>query len=146
MFYRNVLAISCFLLFISHAVADDSQRHQQVGGMDVYLGVIPAQLTQEHPKMHGGASSKEHRYHVLIALFDSESGKRITEAEVTATVSPLGRLGKKMTLGPMHGKALTFGNYFTLHKPELYRIKVKIKRDKEASVMMANFVYQRPRD
>lgn len=146
MIFRTILFISSLLLVFGQAVAEDAQRHQSVGNMDVYLGVIPAQLTQDHPKMHGGDSSGEHRYHVLVALFDHKSGERIKEAEVQATVSPLGQIGTTMTLEPMHEQDPSFGNYFTLDKPEHYRIKVDIQRDKQTPVVTANFVYQRPRD
>ena len=146
MVYRNVIAICSLLLLFGHAVADDAQRHQKVGGMDVYLGVIPAQLTQGHPKMHSGASLEEHRYHILVALFDNKTGKRITDAEIKTTVSPLGQIGKTMVLEPMHEEVRSFGNYFTLLKPEHYRIKLEIQRGNEAPVVTASFVYQRPRD
>ncbi len=146
MVYRNAIAICSLLLWFGHAVADDAQRHQRVGGMDVYLGVIPAQLTQGHLKMHGGASLEEHRYHVLVALFDNKTGKRITNAEIKATVSPLGQMGKTKMLESMHEEVRSFGNYFTLHKPEHYRIKVEIQRGDKMPVVTANFVYQRPRD
>lgn len=146
MFCRNLFVIACFLLFATQLMADDSQRHAQAGGMDLYLGVVPAQLTLDYPMMHGDVSSEEHRYHLLIALFDSKSGRRITEAVVKATVSPLGQEGKTMTLEPMPGDAVTFGNYFTLNQPEHYRIKIEVQRDRDSSATVANFIYQRSQD
>jgi len=110
-----------------------------------YLGVIPAQLTQEHPGMHGGGADKEHRYHVLVALFDSKSGERITDASVKATVSSLGMGGSTEVLEPMHGEALSYGNYFSLLKPELYRVRVEIQRGKDSDKSVAKFVFLRPR-
>ena len=146
MSHRNLLVFFGLLFAANLAMADDSERHQRVDGMSVYLGVIPAQLTQEHPGMHGGASDKAHRYHVLVALFDSKSNQRITDARVKATVSPLGLGGRTKALEPMNEELLSYGNYFTMGKPELYRIRVEIQRGKGGDKSVANFIYQRPRD
>ncbi len=146
MLYRNILVFFCLIFVANVAMADDPQRHQQVDGMDIYLGVIPAQITQEHPGMHGGAGGKEHRYHVLVALFDSRSGKRITDASVKAAVFPLGLRRSPEELEPMRGEPLSYGNYFTLHKPERYRIRVEIRRGDDKHLSVVEFVFQRPLD
>jgi len=146
MLHRKTFVCFCFLLVANLVVAGDSERHQLVGGMSIYLGVIPAQLTQEHPGMHGSGVDKRHSYHVLVALFDAKSGQRITDAKVKATVSPLGMGGDTKKLEPMRGEPLSYGNYFTLHRPERYRIRVEIQRGEGGDRSVANFVYQRPRD
>ena len=145
---KNPVVLCCLLLLFGQAVADDSNRHLQVDGMSVYLGVIPAQLTQQHPEMHGGGADKEHRYHLLIALLDSSSSERITDAQLKATVSLLGLAGSTKSLEPMHGaqSIMSYGNYFTMPKPELYRIRVEIRRGDSKHLSVANFVFQRPRD
>ena len=143
---RNLFFVACFSLFCTNAPAQEPQRHQIVDDMDVYLGVIPAQVTLEYPPMHGGPKLEEHRYHVMVALFDKNSGERITTAEVRATVSPLGQAGVMMELEPMYEQAPTFGNYFTFPEPEHYRIKVDIQRGNQGEVATANFVYWRPLD
>ncbi len=140
MLYKNMFVFFCLLFAASLVMAGDSERHLQVDGMNVYLGVIPAQLTSE--KMHNSATSKEHNYHVLIAVFDSKSGARITDAKLKATVAPLGLGGHSKELEVMPGDALSYGNYFVMHKPGRYRILVEIQRGETTS--MAHFVYQRP--
>jgi len=146
MLYKNVLVYFCLLFVTNLVMADGSERYQQVDGMSVYLGVIPAQLTQkQHPGMHGG-SDKEHRYHVLVALFDVKSGERITDARLKATVAPLGFGGVTKELEPMRSEPISYANYFTMHKPELYRILVEIRRGEDKTKSVANFVYRRPRD
>lgn len=144
--YKNLAIFFCLLFAASLVMADDSEHHQRVDGLSIYLGVIPAQLTQKHPKMHGGGADKEHRYHVMIALFDAKSGERITDARVKATVSPLGLGGSTKPLEQIHGEPLSYGNYFTMHKPELYRIRVEIRRGDSKHLTVAKFVFQRPRD
>ncbi len=144
MLYKNMFVFFCLLLATSLVMAGDSERHLQVDGMNVYLGVIPAQLTAE--KMHNNATPKEHNYHVLIAAFDSKSGARITDAKLKATVAPLGLGGHSKELEAMPGGALSYGNYFVMHKPGLYRILVEIQRGESKTKSMAHFVYQRPKD
>ena len=144
MLYKNLSVFFCLLLATGLLMADDSERHVQVDGMSVYLGVIPAQLTSQ--KMHDRASSKEHNYHVLIALFDSKSGERISDARLKATVAPLGLGGHTKGLEMMHEDALSYGNYFVMHKPGRYRILVEIQRGENQTKSIANFVYQRPKD
>lgn len=145
--YRNLLVLFCLILVTNMAMADDSRRHLKVDGMSVYLGVMPAQITQKYLAMHDGSAEKEHRYHVLVALFDSKSGKRITDARVKAAVFPLGLQRSPEELEPMRNDLLSYGNYFTLHKPELYRIRVEIRRgDNDEHLSIAEFVFQRPLD
>ncbi len=146
MAYRILSVLLALLLSGTMVLAADSRRHQQVDGMDVYLGVIPAQLTREHPGMHGSKADKEHSYHVLVALFDSKTRMRITDARVKATVSLLGMGGSTRRLEPMRDEPLSYGNYFFLHEPELYRIKVQIRRGDSRHVSVAEFVFRRPRD
>jgi hypothetical protein len=90
-------------LFMSGAFAADSSLHKIVDGVAIYLGVIPAELIEGHPKahpesgLHGGAPPvTEERYHIVIALFDAKTGARITNAKVTASLSSFGfPVGKK---------------------------------------------------
>ncbi len=145
MLYKRVFILMFLMFATTVAMADESQRHQKVDGLSVYLGVIPAQLTQKHYKMHGGVTKDEHNYHIVIAIFDEKTQKRITDAEVKATVSILGMSGKSKELEPMHGELLSYGNYFKIDDATLYRIRVDIARKGKAEVV-ANFIFNRPKD
>jgi len=91
-------------------------------------------------------SMSTHRYHVLIALFDSKSGKRITDARVTATVSIPGVAEKKQRLRPMHMEgAMNYGAYFLLPSPGQYNILLDIRRPGAKRSIRASFIYTRPR-
>lgn len=54
--------------------------------MTAYLGVFPGALIQGHaagheePVMHGGVPLSEHAYHVMAAVFDAGSGRRLEDA------------------------------------------------------------------
>lgn len=54
-------------------------------------------------------STRRHRYHLVAALFEQESGVRITEVDVTATVTDPGMAGIRKRLEPMRiSDAITF--------------------------------------
>lgn len=92
----------------THAVAAESELSKTVGGLTVYLGVVPAEIvkglpassTTERP-MHGRIPKGPHEYHLVAAVFDATGGTRISDAIVTAQVSGLGLSGSKMKLEPM---------------------------------------------
>ena len=146
MFHKN-LFIFLFLLFGTNTIiANDSQRHQEINGMSIYLGVIPAQLTQKYGNMHGGANHEEHSYHIVIAIFNSNTGERITNAKLKATVASLGMKGKTKDLEPMRGSLLSYGNYFTMREAAYYNINVEIQRANKEAMSVAKFIYNRPKD
>ncbi len=162
-----LLFLAAFLVNVSAAVAADSERHQRVDGMDVYLGVMPSQMIMKHPRMHGIVGlpqdqqltlpdqphiqgmvpASTHRYHVLVALFDSASGKRITDAKVAATVQAPGLTAKEQKLEPMHTEgALSYGYHFLMLNPGQYKILIDIQRPGAERLTRVNFIYARPRD
>src|SRR3990172_6057248 len=67
-----------------------------VDGLTVYLGVLPAAMIQghapDHPEitMHGGRPAGQHVYHVMVAVFEAKTGKRLADIGVSARVSSLG--------------------------------------------------------
>ncbi len=129
--------------------ADAPESFQVVDGVAIYLGVMPAQILQGHPdehqehKMHGGIPSKGHRDHVVVALFDDATGKRIENAEVTGSVMEIGSGSKKKTLEHMKiAGTITYGNYFNMPDKNLYHIKVQIHRPGKQGVISAQFTHQ----
>lgn len=126
----------------SAAGAGDGHRvetgtHQRVDGIDVYYGMLPAPVAGRHPAtheeraMHGGVPAGKGQYHLVVALFDA-SGKRITDAKVSAAVGEFGMAAARKTLEPMRvGEATSFGNYFSLRGSGLYRIAIEIRRPGE---------------
>ena len=119
------------LLVISATAAVDGYR-QVVDGVAVYFGIVPAELVrghpQEHPEgqMHGGTPIGEN--HIMVALFEDKTGKRITRAEVTATITGPGNFKAEKKLEPMIiAGAASYGNYFNMPGPGPYRIAVRIR-------------------
>lgn len=120
------------LLAIAVVMPVGAQPHQQVvDGVAIYLGIVPAQVVRGHdPKhaerqMHDGAPAGEN--HLVAALFDDKSGKRITDAEVTAKVSGKGSPAIEKRLEPMEvAGATSYGGYFYMAGAGPYRIELRI--------------------
>ncbi len=146
MFYKKIFVFLFLIFSTSLAIANDTERYQVVDGMSIYLGVIPTQLIKDHADMHDGTTDKEHTYHILIAIFDNKSDKRIRNVKVKATAIPLGMKGETKNLEPMHGNLRSFGNYFTLSKTTPYTINIEIIRPENKVKSIAKFIFNRPRD
>jgi hypothetical protein len=130
------------------ASAQDVSPYQIAGGLAVYLGVMPAELIIGHAKghaeaeMHGGAPAGPHVHHVMVAIFDDASGRRVTDAVVTARVAGVGLAGSVETLEPMTiADALTYGAYFKLPGRHCYRIRIEIARPGATQPVKVEFDY-----
>jgi len=105
-----------------------------VDGVAIHFGVMPAEMVQGHPKrhpeaqMHGGPpAGGRHRDHVVVALFDSATGKRVENAEVTAGVMEIGSAGRSKKLEPMQiAGTVTYGSYFDFASGDGYHLIVRI--------------------
>jgi len=131
------------LLSVAVAVlAVDTTYHRVVGGVAIYLGMIPAEMARGHPRehpegtMHGGVPAGEN--HLTVALFGDKTGERIARAEITATITGPDRFKTVKKLEPMTiAGSATYGNYFFMPGPGPYRIVLRIRlpgagRDVEA--------------
>jgi len=122
-----------------------------VGGVTVYLGVIPAEMIRSRPgesteaHMHGGVPPGPGVYHIMVALFDRATGQRITDAVVSAQVRSARGESLDTPLDSMTvANAVTYGNYFRMPDPGSYGITVFIGRPGSPGVMEAQFRHMRP--
>jgi hypothetical protein len=123
------------------------RSEQTVGGVTVYLGIVPAALVQGHSTtpgdpqaLHGGAQPGTGSHHVMVALFNAGTGARITDARVRASVD--GRPSEK-SLEPMEVNGLmTYGNFFALGGRGVRRIRVEILRAGKPAPIEADFAYE----
>lgn len=151
LFRAAVLSITA--LAASAAFAADTATHKVVHGVAIYLGVLPAEMILGHPKshseaeMHGGVPAGQHQQHVVVALFDAATGKRIGGAKVSARVHEINLAGTQKKLEPMLiAGTVSYGNYFNMpatNNP--YRINVRIELPGVADVIEAQFDYQHAR-
>ncbi len=144
MFSRAIVA---FLLLVT-VVAGATGYRQVVGGVAIYLGIMPAELVRGHPPahpesgMHGGVPVGEN--HLTVALFDDKTGERITRAEVSATITGPDNFKAAKKLEPMiiAGSA-TYGNYFSMPGPGPYRIVLHIQAPGAGRSIEAVFAWAR---
>ncbi len=135
------------------AAAQESPSFKSAGGLSIYLGIVPAEIVKGYAperseeSKHGGPPRRQHNYHVMVAVFDSATGARVSGATVTAQVSGLGLSGVKRNLEPMDvGGALTYGNFFDLPGRDLYTIRVAIQREPAQQAVTVEFKYDHRSD
>lgn len=149
-FLRNAL-MGIFALLLAAAPtlshAADGQ-YKTVDGLSVYVGVLPAEMLLGHPKghhereMHGGVPAGINRYHVVVALFDAASGKRITDARVRIAGASIGMASAWTKAEPMLiNNVTTYGAYITLPEPGPYKIQVEIQRPGAGKAIEIEFDY-----
>jgi cytochrome c5 len=131
-------------------VAIKDSNHQIVDGVEVYLGIVPAEVLRDRPKdsperkMHGGIPSGSDYYHLNISLFDSKTRQPITDAQVEARVSEPVRGGETKKLDPVTiGGIKSYGHYFRMAGRNPYTVTVTIRRPGAARVAEAKFDYKR---
>ena len=115
---------------------------------------VPAAMVQGHAPenskttMHGGTPAWGEQYHLIVALFERASGKRIDDARVKATLFNTSRPGNRLAgtfkdLEPMLvGGAATYGNYFNIPAPAPYRIDLEVVRPGKPETTKASFEYR----
>jgi hypothetical protein len=130
--------------------AAEAQQVRMVGGLAVYLGMIPAQVLRGHapghaaePPPHGRAPGGAHQYHLTAAVFDEKSGTRISDAKVSATIGGVGLAGSRIDLEPMQiAGTVTYGGYFNLPAGDRYTIRIEVRRRNQQRSVQAEFVYE----
>ena len=126
------------------SLAVHSEHYKVANGVGIYLGIIPTEMIRGEVEstMHGGTPSGGRHHHVMIAVFDNNSGKRIENAEVEATVRELGLSGQRKRLETMIiADTITYGNYFSMMARGIYRIHIKIRLPGVARPIEARFEY-----
>jgi len=145
--------VACAGLFAAGAAAAEFDNRQVVQGVAIYLGILPARIARDQlptasgGEPHQGAPEWGEHYHVVVALFDSASGRRITDAEVRATVFDARLPGKRLS-GPQKqlermlvaGRE-SYGNYFNMPAPAPYRVELGVRRQGTPEVIKASFDY-----
>lgn len=129
--YLTLLATGLLVFTIGHAMASDVSLSKNVDGIDIYMGITHTNKTDQHVAvqklgMMKGLRGKKH--HVTVALFDSETGQRITDAKVVVRIGEVGLGSNQKKLKPeQYGEAVSYGRDFYLSKEGPYWIDLKIK-------------------
>jgi len=144
-----VVLAGCYMLLPGASEAGQPGQYKTAYGVVVYLGVKPARVIkaqpQTYPELHARGTIPRGRndQYVSVALFESSSGERIKDAQVSARVSPIGLAGRERDLKPISiGGAVTYGNFFRLSSPDTYVIGVVIRQTKGGGQIRARFEYR----
>lgn len=143
----GVLALLLALASLTAHAAENTQ-YKIVDGLSIYVGVLPAEMLLGHSKgheereMHGGVPAGANRYHVVVALFDATSGKRITDAQVKIGGASIGIAAARKKAEPMLvNNQVTYGNYVTLPGQGPYKIQIEIRRTGTSKLIEVEFDY-----
>lgn len=117
-----------------------------------HLGVLPVNVLEERygpesaeVRAFGDIPERADTYLVTVAVAGRASGERIEDAEVTATVAPLGLSGARKPLqrATLAG-AVTYGNYFRMPKAGIYQVDVVVRHPGSRDSDLIRLEYQRP--
>ena len=136
-------------LTASAAAAEQLGQSVVAGGVLVYLGVMPSSTLSGDAEHYGDHNMQcpvpggHDNYHVMVALFDSATGERITDADVHGRVSPIGLVGPRKHFGAVQvAGAVTYCNYFDPPPTDAYDIDMEIRRTGSPDVIEASFRYR----
>ncbi|MCW3837306.1 hypothetical protein ACFQ1E_13985 [Sphingomonas canadensis] len=146
------------MLFAAPASAGVVDGVRTVGDITVYLGAVPASIVRghvaDHPeaRMHGGVPGPgSHAVHLVVAVFQTAGGRRVTDAAVVARISEDRGASWTIPLAPMTiNGALTYGGYANLRGVNDYHIDIVVTRPQKtqepyrarrANPLTARFTY-----
>lgn len=147
-FYRPLalLAFGMLVLTIGNVMASDISLSKSVDGIDIYMGIAHIQKAGQDTTAHELSMMKSLRgkkHHVTVALFDSKSGQRITDARVVAGIGEVGLISNRKRLKPQQfGDAVSYGRNFYISKEGSHWIDLKIKREGIKQATMARFEWK----
>ncbi len=148
---RRLLALA--FIFAAQGPAGAAGPGKTVDGMEVFYGVVPAEVIGKRAdihdaRMHGSKRLGADAQHLVVSVLDAKTGQHIDNATVVATVTPLGMAPQEKRLEPMQiNQTVTYGNFFDFPPSSApFRIAVKITRPNVAThnPPVAEFEYTPP--
>lgn len=129
---RVTALLMAFMLGSMTPAAAQAQA-QQRDGVWLYWGVVPAAIVSERhslEQLHGQAPEDGGQvHHLVVALFEDSTGKRIDDAVVRAQLREPGITdAPPKYLPPMQVNGLmSYGQMFSVVKPGPYRFQILVK-------------------
>ncbi|MBZ0329302.1 hypothetical protein KZO25_03115 [Halomonas sp. ANAO-440] len=132
---KNKLILLVLLAFWVSAplLAEDGDYFQSADGMNVYIGILPAEMVKDHRIVHQGREGIGTReQHLVVTLVDQASGQRIEDAKVAGRLRHEGHASEFLPLEPMEiADTITYGNFFSLPEEGAYSLQLRIERTGE---------------
>jgi len=130
------------------AAADPS--HKSVGGMEVYLGVLPADdLRSRHggseaeKKMYGGIPSGKGYFLVNVTLRDSATRAPIKDAQIEARVANLINGETRKLEAATINNGVSYGSYFQMPGKDPYTVTLQVRKPGAATAVEVKFDFKR---
>jgi hypothetical protein len=147
------MLIALVLTFgMARAAGVNPDQPIRLDGMELFFGIIPAEILRGHPSnheeqsMHGGVPRGKGVHHLIVSVFDAKTRARITDAAVTGSITEVGMATQKQKLEAMSfGGAVSYGNYFAMPNQGPYEIVVNVRRPGDSKTVTARFQYWHPR-
>ena len=131
------------------AAATPAGVHKVVGGLDVYLGFVPAAKLRGFPegsverKMHGGVPSGRDQFHANVSVLDRKSKAPIKGAIVELQVEQPGLSSETRPLeAVVINNAASYGNYVRLKAKTSYVITVRVRSGDSPQPVEARFEHR----
>ena len=123
-----------------------------IGGLTFYYGIVKGAIASKDTRATPNASMQMAQpqsptsYHIVLALFETASKTRITNASVAVRLG--GSSGRNSGWLPMafmpDAGIRSYGRYAELPSPGRYPIEFRVSRSSTAAPITAHFVYERP--
>lgn len=119
-----------------------------VGGMNIYLGLVPAERILDYPKespersIGGGVPSGADYYYVNVSLADSKTQAPVANARVAVDVQEVGLASQSKNLEPLPAGPGSYGNYVRIKKNAAYVVTVEVRTNDTLGATKARFDYK----
>jgi len=148
----STLALALAAAFSLSGFASEQVEFRKTGGeFSFYLAVMPAEfIAGPQPAPEPGATpyrppAAKDTHHVMVSIFESRTGRRVTEAAVAARVAALGFSGEKKALEPaVVAGAAVFANSFPMIGRGPFRVDVEFRVPGAQRREYATFYFTHP--
>lgn len=143
MFLKDVYPVDSPPLRQTPPAKVEDRNHRSVGGMEVYLGVIAAEVLRA--RAPGGREVPRGKavYHVNVSLFERDSGAEIKDAKVEMSIEdPVSGVQTKKLDALPFDQATSYGNYFNMPEKLGYKLVATITRPGQSEPVQARFEYR----
>jgi hypothetical protein len=133
------------LLLVTMLIPALAQGRLERSGVTLYWGLVPAAVVADKhalAELHGGPPKGGGQvHHLVVALYDSASGRRIEDAVVRAQLSETGIVdGPAKYLPPMKvNDQASYGQVFGVAKDGPYRFRVWVRLPSRADEVEFRF-------
>ena len=124
--------------------------HKSIEGMEVYLGVLPAETmrarhagSDAENKLYGGIPSGKGYFLVNVTLRDSSTKAEIKDAQIEARVANLLNGETRKLEAATINNSVNYGNYFQVPGKDPYTVTLQIRKPGAARAIEARFDLKR---